>query len=87
MLASIIARIALDFRGSFLHILSKIVRLKRKIADVDFSASIYTTRAQEFLISKCPDIDLTILGTQENILMLTRYTNWFCDGTFDSAPI
>ena len=32
-------------------------------------------------------IDLTILGTEENILMLARYPHWFCDGTFDSAPI
>ena len=32
-------------------------------------------------------MDLIILGTEENIRMLARYPNWFCDGTFDSAPI
>ena len=67
--------------------LSKIVRRKRKIAEVDFTESIYTTRGQQFLISKTLEIDLTILGTQENILTLARYPHWFCDGTFDSAPI
>ena len=67
--------------------LSKIVRRKSKIAEVDFTESVYTTRGQQFLISKSPEIDLTILGTQENILMLARYPHWFCDGTFDSAPI
>ena len=67
--------------------LSKIVRRKRKIAEVDFSESIYTTRGQQFFFSKSQEIDLTILGTQENILMLARYPHWFCDGIFDSAPI
>ena len=67
--------------------LSKIVRRKRKIAEVDFTESIYTTKGQQFLISKTLEIDLTILPTQENILTLARYPHWFCDGTFDSAPI
>ena len=47
--------------------LSKIVRRKRKIAEVDFTESVNTTRGEQFLISKRPEIDLTILGTQENI--------------------
>ena len=34
-----------------------------------------------------PELDLIVLGTEENIRMLARYPNWFCDGTFDSAPI
>ena len=39
------------------------------------------------MISNNPELDLIVLGTQENIQMLTRYQNWFCDGTFDSAPV
>ena len=67
--------------------LSKIVRRKRKHEEVDVDAPLYTTRGQQFLISNNPEIDLLILGTEENIRMLARYQNWFCDGTFDSAPI
>ena len=39
------------------------------------------------LISNNPGLDFIVLGTQTNIQMLTRYPNWFCDGTFDSAPV
>ena len=42
---------------------------------------------QQLLISNNPEIDLIILATEENIRMLARYPNWFCDSTFDSAPI
>ena len=59
----------------------------RKLSDIDFYESIHTTRGQQFLISNNPEIDLIILGTEENIRMLARYPNWFCDGTFDSAPL
>ena len=67
--------------------LSKIVRRKRKLQEVDFYEPLHTTRGQQFLISINPEIDLLILGTGENIRLLARYPNWFCDGTFDSAPI
>ena len=67
--------------------LSKIVRRKRKHEEVDVDEPLYTTRGQQFLISNNPEIDLLILGTEDNIRMLARYPNWFCDGTFDSAPI
>ena len=67
--------------------LSKIVRRKRRAPDDDFFESVHTTRGQQFLISNNPELDLIVLGTQENIQMLTRYPNWFCDGTFDSAPV
>ena len=30
---------------------------------------------------------MIILGTEDNIAALHSYGNWFCDGTFDSAPI
>ena len=67
--------------------LAKIVRRKRKAPEEDFSESVHTTRGQQFLISNDTDLDLLILGTEENIRMLDRYPNWFCDGTFDSAPL
>ena len=67
--------------------LLKIVRLKRKVPDTEFFESVDTMRGEPFLISNDQETDLIILGTQENIRMLARYPNWFCDGTFDSAPI
>ena len=42
---------------------------------------------EDFLISNDPELDLIILGTEENVHLLTRFRHWFCDGTFDSAPI
>ena len=83
MTISIAAAVKLPSKES----LSKIVRRKRKIEEVDFTESICTTRGQQFLISTSPEIDLKVLVTQENISMLARYPHWFCDGTFDSAPI
>ena len=44
-------------------------------------------KRRNLLISNNPELDLIVLGTQENIQMLTRYPNWFCDGTFDSPPV
>ena len=67
--------------------LSKIVRRKRRAPDEDFFESVHNTRGEKNLISNNPELDLIVLGTQENIQMLTRYPNWFCDGTFDSAPV
>ena len=67
--------------------LSKIVRRKRKAPEVDLFGSVHTTRGQNFLISNDPELDLIILGTEENVHLLTRFRHWFCDGTFDSAPI
>ena len=67
--------------------LSKIVRRKRKATELDFFDSVHTTRGQNFLISNNPELDLIILGTEDNIAVLNRYRDWFCDGTFDSAPI
>ena len=67
--------------------LSKIMRRKRRAPDDDFSESVHTTRGEKIKISNNPELDLIVLGNQENIQMLTRYPNWFCDGTFDSAPV
>ena len=67
--------------------LSKIVRRKRKAAESEFFGSVHTTRGQNFLLLNNLELDLMILGTEDNITALYRYKNWFCDGTFDSAPI
>ena len=69
------------------HNLNKIVSRKRKAPEEDFLESVHTTRGQQFLISDNTDLDLIILGTEDNIRMLDRYPNWFLDGTFDSAPL
>ena len=66
--------------------LSKIVRRKRKLLGIDFYPPLHTTRGQQFLISNNPEIDLIILGIEEDIRMLGQYPNE-CNGKFHSAPI
>ncbi|KAI6647456.1 hypothetical protein LOD99_12452 [Oopsacas minuta] len=67
--------------------LSKIVRRKRKATELDIFDSVHTTRGHNFLILNNPELELIVLGTEDNIVVLISYKDWFCDGTFNSAPI
>ena len=65
--------------------LSKIVRRKRKATESDFFDSVHTTRGRTFIILNNLELELVVLGTEENIAAINSYENHFCDGTFDSA--
>ena len=44
-----------------------------------------TPRGDDFLLYENEDI--SIFGTKKNLEILSKRTEWFCDGTFDSAPL
>ncbi|KAK7504050.1 hypothetical protein BaRGS_00004782 [Batillaria attramentaria] len=63
------------------------IRRKRKAPDSDIISEELklTTRGEQFLAFQTDDI--VILTTPSNLDVLARNAHWFCDGTFDSAPL
>ncbi|KAL8588196.1 hypothetical protein ACOMHN_063218 [Nucella lapillus] len=67
--------------------LARMIRRKRKAPDSDIISEELklTTRGEQFLAFQTDDI--VILTTPSNLDVLARNAHWFCDGTFDSAPL
>ena len=59
------------------------VRRKRPV--VREEELVKTPRGDDFLLYENEDI--FIFGTKKNLEILSKRTEWFCDGTFDSAPL
>jgi hypothetical protein len=67
--------------------LARMIRRKRKAPDSDIISEEQklTTRGEQFVAIQTDDI--VILTTPSNLDVLARNAHWFCDGTFDSAPL
>lgn len=64
--------------------LARMVRRKRQAPDGEDIQIMHTTRGQEFV--SLHDDGVVIFTTMDNLNFLRANRNWFCDGTFDSAP-
>ena len=65
------------------------IRTKRKAPDGDDIPDdmCQTTRGEQFLALHDENLDLYIFATNKNLDILARQRHWFCDGTFDNAPM
>lgn len=63
--------------------LQRTVRRKRPV--VREEELFKTPRGDDFLLYENEDI--SIFGTRKNLELVSKRTEWFCDGTFDSAPL
>ena len=69
--------------------LARMIRRKRKASDGDdlLHDMCQTTRGEQFLALHDENLDLYVFATSKNLDILARQRHWFCDGTFDSAPM
>ena len=81
---SLVAAAALPSKST----LSRMIQRKRKAPDEDgLPNGVFTTRGEDFLLAEDQELDIIVLATEGNLRLLSQYHHWFCDGTFDSAPV
>ena len=59
--------------------------VRRKRPGVKEDELFKTPRGDDFLLFENEEV--SIFGTLKNLKILSKKTEWFCDGTFDSAPL